>query len=136
MSGPRVLVTVTLVAVISGGTAAQKRPYDVVMKEVGSTFGTLRKALDGGDVVAAAADAEKLERLFTEVEHFWTPFKTKDAIDAARGARDALTAVASAARDKDVQRAKASASGIGAFCTACHGSHREQMPDKTYRIKP
>jgi cytochrome c553 len=136
MTGPRVLATMTLVVLLSGAIGAQKRTYDVVMKEVGTTFGTLRKTLDSGDLGAAAADAEKLERLFKEVEDFWTPFKTKDAIDTARGARDAFTAVAVAARAKDVPEAGARASGIGAFCTRCHGSHREQMPDKTYRIKP
>ena len=136
MTRSDVLATVAIAVMLSGAVVAQKRPYDVVMKDMGVTFGTLRKTLDSGDLVSVAADAEKLERLFKEVEDFWTPFKTKDAIDAARGARDAFTAVAAAAKEKDAQRARTRVSGIGAICTSCHGSHREQTPDKTYRIKP
>src|SRR5688572_16897310 len=63
---------------------ALKRPYDVLMKDVASTVGSLRKNLDGGDLAAAAVDSKKLEALFRDVEDFWTPFKTKDAMDAAR----------------------------------------------------
>ena len=116
--------------------AAQARRYDLIMKDVASTFDTLRKNLDGGNGTAAAADAGKLERLFRETEDFWTPFKTKDALDAARGARESSVAVAAAVKENDLQKAKTAATGLGRFCGACHNSHREQMPDKSYRIKP
>jgi cytochrome c556 len=105
------------------------------MKDMAATVEILRKDLDG-DLAAAAADAGRLERLFGETEEFWSRFKTKDAIDAARGGRDVAVAVAAAARNADVQKAKAAASGLGKFCAACHNSHREQLPDKSYRIKP
>jgi cytochrome c556 len=124
------------VGLLRSTAAAQKRPYDLVMKEVGSTFDSLRMDLDGGNTATAAADAAKLERLFRETEEFWTPFKTRDAIEAAKGAREAAGAVAAAAKDKDLPKAKTAASGLGRFCGACHNSHREQMPDKSYRIKP
>jgi cytochrome c556 len=115
---------------------APRRPYDVVMKEVGSTVATLRKNLEGGDAGAVAADAGRLERLFKETEDFWTPFRTRDALDAAKGARDLSGTIAAAAKEKDVQKARTASAGLGRFCTACHNSHREQMPDKSYRIRP
>lgn len=121
-------------------TAAQgpglKRPYDVVMKDVASTVGSLRTGLSAGDLAATATDAETLARLFQETETFWTAFRTKDAIDAAKGAREASGAIAAAAKAKDLQKAQTAASGLGRFCTTCHNSHREQLPDKSYRIKP
>ena len=136
------LVFLALVGIAAGGRdgmAAQqplKRPYDVLMKDVGVTFATLRKNLDGTDLAAITADAEKLERLFRETEDFWARFKTRDAIEAARGARESARTVATAAKEKDLAKARTTAAGLGRFCTACHNSHREQMPDKTYRIKP
>jgi cytochrome c556 len=130
------LITIGLAGLLGSPAAAQKRPYDLVMKDVGSTFDSLRKNLDGGNAATAAADAAKLERLFRDIEDFWTPFKTRDAIDAAKGAREASAAVAAAANGKDLPKARTAVSGLGRFCAACHNSHREQMPDKSYRIKP
>jgi cytochrome c556 len=130
------LMVIAIAGLLGSPAAGQKRPYDLVMKDVGSTFDNLRKGLDGGNLVTAAADAAKLERLFRETEEFWTPFKTRDAIEAAKGAREASGAVAAAVKDKDLAKAKTAASGLGRFCGTCHNSHREQMPDKSYRIKP
>jgi cytochrome c556 len=120
----------------TGGPATAARPYNVVMKEVGAASEALRRNLDGGHADAAAVEAEKLARLFQETEDFWARFRTKDAIEAALGARELSAAVAAAARGKDVQRARKEAAGLGRFCTTCHNSHREQMPDKSYRIRP
>ena len=106
------------------------------MKDVGSTFDGLGRNLDGGNVATVAADAARLERLFREIEEFWTPFKTRDAIDAAKGARETSGAIAASAKGKDLSKARTEVSGLGRFCAACHNSHREQMPDKSYRIKP
>ena len=79
-------LAIACAGLLSSPAAAQKRPYDLLMKDVASTFDSLRKDLDGGNVATAAADAARLERLFRETEEFWTPFKTIDAIDAAKGA--------------------------------------------------
>jgi hypothetical protein len=129
------VVAALVTTVLAADVAAQKRPYDLVMKDVGTTSEALRRNLDGKST-AAAADAERLARLFQETEDFWTPFKTKDAIEAAKGARELATAVAAAVRAKDLEKAKTAASGLGRFCTSCHNAHREQMPDKSYRIRP
>jgi hypothetical protein len=132
----RLFMVIAVIGLFASTVAAQKRPYNVVMKDVASTAGSLRKGLEGGDLTGTAADAEKLEQLLREVEDFWTPFRTKDAIDAAKGAREISGAIAAAAKVKDLQKARTAASGLGRFCSTCHDSHREQMPDKSYRIKP
>jgi Cytochrome C''. len=115
---------------------AQKRPYDVVMKDVNTTFGNLRKNLDGAAMPSAAEDAAKLQSLFKETEEFWKAFKTKDAIEASKSAAVASESLAAAAREGNGQKAQAAYGAIGKYCKACHDSHRELMPDKSYRIKP
>ena len=115
---------------------AQKRPYDVVMKDVNTTFGNLRKNLDGAAMPSAAEDAAKLQSLFKETEEFWKAFKTKDAIEASKSAAAASESLAAAAREGNGQKAQAAYGAIGKYCKACHDSHRELMPDKSYRIKP
>lgn len=117
-------------------SSAQKKPYDQLMKEIAQSFASLKKNLDASAAEAAAADAAKLEGLFRETEAFWAPFKTKDALDAAKGAREAVSTAGAAAREKNIQKAQTSYAGVGKYCTGCHNAHREQMPDKTYRIRP
>jgi hypothetical protein len=135
MDSQTVLITITIAGLVAAPALAQRRPYNLVMKDIGATVEVLRKDLDS-DLAVAAATATKLEGLLKETEDFWTEFKTKDAIDAAKCGQGVARAVAAAARNKDVQNAKNAASGLGKFCTACHNSHREQQPDKSYRIKP
>jgi hypothetical protein len=121
---------------VNASFAQQKRPYNELMKDIAATYASVRKNLDANVAPAAAADATKLQALFKETEDFWSQFETKDAIDAAKGAQDAAGAIAAAAKANSIQKAQASYGAVGKFCASCHNSHREQMPDKTYRIKP
>ena len=116
--------------------AQQKRPYNELMKDVAATYANVKKNLDTNAAPAAAADAAKLQGLFKDTEDFWAQFKTKDALDAAKGAQDAAGAIVNAAKANNIQKAQASYNGVGKFCNGCHTSHREQMPDKSYKIKP
>jgi cytochrome c556 len=128
-----------LAASVFAGTASfaqQKRPYNELMKDVAATYASVKKNLDANVAPAAAVDAAKLQTLFKETEDFWTQFKTKDALDAAKGAQDAAAAIGAAAKANNIQKAQTSYNGVGKFCAACHASHREQMPDKSYKIKP
>jgi hypothetical protein len=131
-----ILVCVSALSAVTTAFSQQKRPYNELMKDVAATYASLKKNLDSSVAPAAAADAAKLQTLFKDTEDFWVPFKTKDAIDAAKGAQDAAAAIAGAAKANNIQKAQASYSAVGKFCTACHTSHREQMPDKSYKIKP
>ena len=130
------LLVVAVVALGLSVTSAQARPYNVIMKDVASASGALRKSVDASDFAGSLEHSQRLERLFKETEDFWTKFKTKDAIDAAVGAKELSASIAAAANAKDAQKMKTAAGGLGKFCTSCHDSHREQMPDKSYRIRP
>ena len=94
---------VVAIVMLAASAVAQPRPYNVIMKEVGSTLGALRKSVDDSDFARSAEQAERLEQLFKEIEDFWAKFKTKDAIDAAAGARELSASIAAAARAKDWQ---------------------------------
>ncbi len=138
MNRQLVLIVIVVSGVFACGMsfAQQKKPYDQLMKDVGATFANLKKNLDAKAGADAAADASKLESLFKDTEAFWAPFKTKDALDAAKGAQQGAAAIAAASKANDIQKAQASYTAVGKYCAACHTSHREQMPDKSYRIKP
>src|SRR5882672_1181793 len=115
---------------------AQSRPYDQVMKDVAPTYANLKKNLDSNAFAVAAEDAAKLEGLFKETENFWTPFKTKDALDFAKNVQLAARNVNAAAKEMNGQKAQAAYNAIGKSCKGCHDSHRETMPDKSFKIKP
>ena len=138
MNSKSALVTITIAALAAAAMTAlgQSRPYYQVMKEVGPAYATLKKNLDSSAFAAAAQDAAKLEALFKETEGFWTPFKTKDALDFAKNAQTASLAAGAAAKDNNGQKAQAAYNALGKSCKGCHDSHRESMPDKSFRIKP
>lgn len=108
----------------------------MLMKDLQSTFTALKASLDDNRADAAAMNAAKLETLFKEVEDFWVPFKTRDALEFAKGAQISAAEVAAALRAGNAGKAQTAYGSIGKFCKGCHDSHRELMPDKTYRIKP
>ena len=45
-------------------------------------------------------------------------------------------AIGAAAKANNLQKALASYIAVGKYCNGCHTAHREQMPDKSYKIKP
>lgn len=136
MGRQHAVVVVVIVGVWVATASAQTRPYNVIMKDVASAFAGLRKSVDASDLAGASDNAGRLEQLFKETEDFWTKFRTKDAIDAASGARELSASIVAAAGAKDAQKMRTAAGGLGRFCTTCHDSHREVAPDKSYRIRP
>jgi len=113
----------------------QHRPYNEIMKDVASAFASLKKSLDANSAAAAAADAAKLQALFTETEAFWAPFETKDAMNFAKSAGDAAAAVSAAAKNNNVKTAQSSYAVIQKNCANCHFAHREET-GKGFLIKP
>jgi len=137
MSRRFLLVTIAASGIVAATTAIaqQHRPYNQIMTDVGTTFASLKKNLDSNSPAAAAADAAKLEGLFTETEAFWAPLDTQDAVKFAKGARDAASAVGTAAKSNDTKAAQASYSAIQRSCTNCHFAHRQDT-GKGFLIKP
>src|SRR5690349_10226842 len=93
------IVVVLICASVMTILAQQNRPYNVIMKDVNGTFADLKKQLDSNALPAAAEDAAKLQSMFKETEAFWTPFKTKDAIDFSKAAQSASQATEAGAKE-------------------------------------
>ena len=126
------LVFIVASGVLAGATVFaqdgpyQGRPHDEIMKDVQATYRSLGENLEASEAPAVAEDAARLEGLFRETEAFWARFQTEDAIAAARGAREAVAAVAARVGDGDVEAAQESYSAVRGFCGSCHEFHREQ----------
>ena len=131
-----ILISVAAIFAGTGAFGQQKRPYNELMKDIAATYAAVKKDLDSNVGTAVVNDAAKLQSLFKDTEDFWSPFKTKDALDAAKGAQDAAAAIGAAAKANNLQKAQASYNAVGKYCNGCHTAHREQMPDKSYKIKP
>jgi hypothetical protein len=129
-----ILITLGILAV-GTALAQQRRPYNEIMKDVSATFANLKKNLDANSAAAAAADAAKLQGLFTETEGYWAPLDTRDAVNFAKGAREAASAVGAAAKSNDMKAAQASYSAIQKNCANCHFAHREDT-GKGFLIRP
>ena len=131
-------MAIVIAAVVAGSTGfaqQQRRPYNQVMKDIQSSFGTLRKNIEANNAAATVEDAAKLEGFFAEIEAFWAPFNTQDAVGFAKRGREAAAAIGTAAKGPDIKAAQASVAIVQGTCTNCHRTHREQIADG-YRIKP
>jgi cytochrome c556 len=132
-----VLIMIVIAALCAGATvfAQQHRPYNEIMKDVSATFTSLKKNLDANSGAEAAADAAKLEALFTETEGFWAALNTNDAVNLAKRAREAATAAGAAAKNNDIKAAQTSYAAIQKNCGSCHLQHRDDT-GKGFLIRP
>ena len=125
-----------LTAALAVNAWSEARRHDVIMKDVNATYEKLKKSLDAQNDKQAFEDASKLQQLFKEVEQFWAPFETKDALDAARGAQNAFDALSRSIKVNNFQQALTTYNSTAQYCRNCHSVHRIQAADKSYRIKP
>jgi Spy/CpxP family protein refolding chaperone len=130
------LIGICMLAAVAIALAAQA-PTDLspVMKDVAATQNKMRMDMMSGSGADVAADAQKLQQDFTQAMGFFKAMKAQDAVDMAKANVDAAGAVAKAAKANDMDAAKAAAGTIQKSCKACHDVHREQLPDKTYKVK-
>jgi cytochrome c556 len=130
-----IIIVAVLVVTDIAAFAQQHRPYNLIMKDIQPAFAALRKNLEGNNGAAAAEDAAKLQTLFTEVEGFWAPFDTQDAVGFTKRAQDALSKIATAAKANDIKAAQASVADVQKTCANCHLAHREETA-KGFLIRP
>jgi hypothetical protein len=65
------IVTVTTTLIVVGALAQSDSDYQGWMKSNGANMGSLNKNIVAKNAAGAAADAEKLEATFKQVEDFW-----------------------------------------------------------------
>ena len=106
-----------------------------LMKQVSTSNGALRKAIEGSDAKLAAEHSVMLKKTFADVESFWKARRRNDAAQWAQDARklsENIERSAAAGRWDDV---KAHASTLGQACQTCHNTYRDRFDDGSFRIK-
>ena len=125
----------------------QARTLDTIMKEIGPLWqGAQGTPALGGprggaildsatpDTAKVAADAAKLQSLFTEAAGEFTKLKLAEPAGMAKAISDAAGALAKEAKTGKIADAKASKTAIGA-CKACHDKYREPDPAGGFKLK-
>ena len=133
-----VLIGICMLAALAITIWAQQAPptdLSPVMKDVGATQNKLRMDLMSGNAADVAADAEKLQGLFRQAGGFFKAQKAQDAADWAKANVQSAGEIMKAAKDNNLDAAKAPAGEIQKSCKNCHDVHREQLPDKTFKFK-
>jgi len=121
-----VLVSITPLLVAGIVLAQSESDYQNWMKSNPVNVGSLNKNIAAKDGAAAAADAQKVEATFKQVEEFWK--KRGGADDAVNFAMKAQTAAAAIAKDAaagNFDQASADVKSLQANCGGCHMAHRE-----------
>ena len=114
---------------------AEEEGYQKLMKQVGSSNGALRKAIEGSDAKLAAENVATLKTTFRDVESFWKARRRNDAAQWAQDARklsENIERSVAAGRWDDV---KTHAGTLGKACQTCHTAYRERFDDGSFRIK-
>jgi cytochrome c556 len=114
---------------------AEEETYQKLMKQVGSSNGALRKAIEGSDAKLAAENSAVLKKTFADVETFWKGRRKNDAADWAEDARKLSENIERSVAAGRWDEVKAHAGTLGKACQACHGAYRERFDDGSFRIK-
>ena len=132
-----VLIGICMLAALAITIWAQQAPTDLspVMKDVGATTNKLRMDMMAGNAADVATDAEKLQNDFRQAGGFFKAQKAQDAADWAKANVQSAGAIMKAAKDNNLDAAKAPAGEIQKSCKNCHDVHREQLPDKSFKFK-
>ena len=109
---------------------------DRLMKEIGSTVGVLRKAVEGQNAELLKTNADKIEELFEDVDDFWGARNIHAAANFADDAAEHAEHIEDAADAKDFTKAAEHLKLLQSTCASCHGQFRDKGPDGQYRIKP
>ena len=123
-----VLIGICMLAALAITIWAQQAPptdLSPVMKEVGPTVAKLRMDMMSGNAADVAADAEKLQGLFRQAAGFFKAQKVQDSLDWAKANVQSAGAIMKAAKENNLDAAKAPAGDLQKSCKNCHDVHRE-----------
>jgi hypothetical protein len=109
--------------------------YSKTMKEVAQNNMKLGKSVASTSEADAAAAGARLETLFKDVQAYWEGKKVEDAAMFAKNAAAAAHSISTAASAHDMAATATAAGTLRAQCASCHMAHREQLPDKTFKMK-
>ena len=111
--------------------------YQKAMKDVLAGAQAIGKALKegNGDLSGAVAGAKAVDAALASLDSFWAARKDAEAQKMNTATRDAAKAVVKAAESKDAVATEEARKALQGSCRPCHDAHREQLPDKSYKIK-
>jgi cytochrome c556 len=110
--------------------------YQKAMKDVLAGMQSSGKAIrEAGDLSPVVAGAKAIDTALASIDGFWSARKDTEAVKMNAASRAAAAALGKAAESKDVAATGEAMKTLQGTCKACHDVHREQLPDKTYKIK-
>jgi len=125
------LVVASILAVVTVGAMAQAdRPdprageYRAWMQSIPPAVRSLTANINGKMGDMAAADADKLDDTFKQIEDFWGQRNVQDAVAFTQTARKALTAISKDAKAGNTDAALADLKTLQSTCGGCHMAHR------------
>ncbi len=114
---------------------AEEEAYQKLMKQIGSSNGALRKAIEGSDIKLATENTAALKKTFIEVETFWRGRRKSDAAQWSQDARKLSENIERSVAAGKWDEVKTHAGTLGQACQTCHGAYRERFDDGSFRIK-
>lgn len=125
-------VVASILAVVTVGAMAQAdRPdprageYRAWMQSIPPAVRSLTANINGKMGDMAAADADKLDDTFKQIEDFWGQRNVQDAVAFTQTARKALTAISKDAKAGNTDAALADLKTLQSTCGGCHMAHRD-----------
>jgi hypothetical protein len=118
-----------LAGVLFAQDIADEKEYEERMRAIDHSFTVLEENRRVRRNAGVEEEAERLARLFAEVEAFWEGRGRDDLAGYARMAKEGAERAAEAARNNDEKSLQAA---IDTMARSCEGCHREPL-DK-YRI--
>ena len=125
------LVASILAVVTVGAMAQADRPdprageYRAWMQSIPPAVRSLTANINGRMGDMAAADADKLDDTFKQIEDFWGQRNVQDAVAFTQTARKALTAISKDAKAGNTDAALADLKTLQSTCGGCHMAHRD-----------
>jgi uncharacterized protein YcnI len=109
--------------------------YVKAMKEIGPAWSALQRDNAAMNHPDGIKQAQLLLDRFKDVQAYWEAKKAPDAVTAAKNAIEAADATMKASEVMDMTALTTAQQKLGASCQSCHQAHREQLADKSYKIK-
>jgi cytochrome c556 len=129
------LVATASLAAQAPAKITSEEDYSKTMKEVAQNNMKLGKSVASTSEADVRAASERLETIFKSVQAYWESKKVDDATTFAKNAVAAAHSINTAAEAHDMAAAATAAGTLRAQCASCHMAHREQQPDKTFKMK-
>ena len=108
------------------GRAQDAAAHKAWMDDAADLQDELREQLAAKSGEKAAAAATQIEKILAQTQAYWAAKRADDIVTIARESRALATAIVTAAKAGQFDRATEAAAKMGARCNACHDLHPEK----------